>query len=164
MLKNASYVITKLRDPDNLAKPAQVGVDLTVNRIYEIASGIRSAGTVYRETTELAVQRELLWPEDQPIYLSAGTAYAIEFDQGLDALEADETAFIIQRSSLNRNGCMLVGSVFDPGFYTEKLGATLYAFSSLGIERHARLAQLLIAENESVLNKYNGQFQGKVGS
>jgi len=163
MIRNADYVMNRIADNLSLAKPAQVGVDLTVNKVFEISAEIRSAGMVQRNSTLIASQMERIWPETDLIFLEAGKAYAVEFDQGI-SLTSYETAFIIQRSSLNRNGCMLVGSVFDPGFHTETLGATLYAFSAVGIERHARLAQVIIMDSESVESKYEGQFQGKVGS
>lgn len=160
MIRNANYVMERLIDSQHLAKPAQVGVDLTVNKILEISKS--NAGEVYIKGTKLGLQTEL--EPDANIYtLEGGHAYAVEFDQGISLAE-NETGFIIQRSSLNRNGCMLVGSVFDPGFHTEVLGATLYASCSIRIEKHARIAQLLIAENNPVENKYSGQFQGKVGS
>lgn len=162
MYRNSEYVITKLRDPSGLAKPAQIGVDLTVKRILKI----RGATVIPRNgKTMLGGYGEVKWsePDGGTIYLEPGMAYGVEFDQGLKALSEDETAFIVQRSSLNRSGVQLQGSVYDPGFETDTLGATIYVYVPIVVEKHARLAQLLITTSEAVKvsQLYSGQFQGK---
>ena len=162
MYRNSEYVMSKIDDPKGLAKPAQVGVDLTVNNILRI----RGATVIPREgKTMLGGFGEVKWSEgvEGTILLEPGVAYGVEFDQGLKELSNNETAFIMQRSSLNRSGVQLQGSVYDPGFHTTTLGATIYVYVPIVIERHARLAQLLITTSEEVaqVNLYSGQFQGK---
>lgn len=161
MIRNAAYVTNKLIDIEKLAKPAQVGVDLTVNRIHRITKTI-TATVSAGEGSKLAESTLLTWLPSGCLILEPG-AYLIDFDQGLRQLAENEAAFIVQRSTLNRSGCQLVGSVFDPGFHTQELGATLYAWAPICIYKHARLAQLLIHECEpSTL--YQGQYQGKANS
>lgn len=146
---------TLLIDKDNLAVDAQVGIDLTVCDIKEIVGGaIIDDKTHHGEFNSLNSEGNY-W------YLSPG-AYQVTFDQGLKTLSSTENATIIQRSSLNRNGVRVQGSIYDPGFGCDNLGATLYAAVPISIMRHARIAQLVVETNEDVeANKlYNGQFQG----
>jgi deoxycytidine triphosphate deaminase len=165
--RNATYIMKKIKDPEGLAKPAQIGVDITLQKAHDmivgdygiippddaISTATKKAGSLPMEwIDELGTNRRFL--EFNP------GAYLIIFDQGIK-LENDECAFIMQRSSLNRNACFIAGSVYDPGFETEYLGATLYVFNKIRIYEHARIAQLLIEMSESTDNPYNGQWQGK---
>lgn len=152
--------MSKIYDPKGLAQQAQIGVDLTVNNILRI----RGATVIPREgPTMLGGYGEVKWSlgVEGTIYLEPGVAYGVEFDQGLLELSSEESAFIIQRSSLNRSGVQLQGSVYDPGFSSDNLGATIYVHVPIVIERHARLAQLLITTNEAVAQLYSGQFQNQ---
>ena len=159
--------MTRILDPDGKAQPAQVGVDLTVASIAKITGGaIIEATTIHGGLDPLTPQE--FRNEDNPFVpieawmLSPG-CYSVTFDQGLKKLNADENATIIQRSSLNRNGARVVGSVYDPGYGCGALGATLYAMAPICIYKHARIAQLVIETNEPVEEErlYNGQYQGE---
>lgn len=146
---------TLLIDKDNLAADAQVGIDLTVCDIKEIVGGaVIDDKTHHGEFNSLNSEGNY-W------HLSPG-AYQVTFDQGLKTLSSTENATIIQRSSLNRNGVRVQGSIYDPGFSCPNLGATLYAAVPITIMKHARIAQLTVETNEDVeaSKLYNGQFQG----
>ena len=166
--RNSSYIMTKLIDPEGYAYPAQVGVDITADLIFKI-----DGGAVIGQTTQhgvscpvAPVEEHLSSSEpfkvDEVWHLVPGT-YAIVFDQGLKKLTAEENASITQRSSLNRNGVRVQGSIYDPGYECDRLGATLYASVPISIVRHARIAQLVIETNEPVpgASLYNGQYQGE---
>lgn len=157
MKRNATYIMTKLLDSQGLAKPAQVGVDLTLKDLKRIV-GNASIG----EKTEQGDTLPCYNYNDGWFQLLPG-AYAVTFDQGLKTLDADEHAYIEQRSSLNRNGSRLAGSIYDPGYGCENLGATLYVAVPISIQEHARVAQLLIEMNEPVASdqQYAGQYKGE---
>src|SRR5579872_3081340 len=120
-MKNADFIWDFIIDPLNLAKKAQVGVDLTAFSISKV--GAFSSGTVYSDAsmeahslkTELASYHDLPIPsliERIPLdmwHLNPGV-YEIMFDQGLKQLPANITAFIHQRSSVGRNGSLIMSS------------------------------------------------------
>ena len=167
MKRNAKYIMGKLIDEHQLAKPAQVGVDITVDSIAKIHGGaVISDITIHGRVEVLAPQE--FKDESNPFvpieaWMLEPGVYAVKFDQGLNGLAADENASIVQRSSLNRNGVRVQGSIYDPGYSCAALGATLYAAVPIVIHRHARIAQLIIETNEPVEEKelYNGQYQGE---
>ena len=166
--RNSSYIMSKLIDPEGYAYPAQVGVDITVDCISKL-----EGGAIIGQSTKHGVSHPVkpvedrldddnLFQIDEVWHLTPGT-YAIVFDQGLKQLSAEENASITQRSSLNRNGVRVQGSIYDPGYKCDRLGATLYASVPISIVRHARIAQLIIETNEPVPEAllYNGQYQGE---
>ena len=172
MIRNAEYVMALIIDPQGLAKPAQVGVDLTIKSINKIAgslvSSIMNVGAIYNDAS-LATGKKNSFNVYEPIeiveekdgrffFLDRGT-YSVEFDQGLYELPATNTAFIWQRSTLGRNGVIIRSSVFDPGFSTPNIGAILSVGSAVIIEEHARIAQIVVHENEPA-SLYNGQYKG----
>lgn len=183
MKRNATYVRSKLKDPMLLSKEAQVGVDLTLRRVFEISPAWEHlndtpyVGVLSPETNKLHVPEGNgvyyeLTPKPIPeiddkdynhYYVLEPGSYAIEFDQGLYKLCPDENAYIIQRSSLNRVGTRIEGSIFDPGFETDTLGATMFVTQTIIIGRHARVAQIVIETNENVDpdSMYMGTWQGK---
>lgn len=154
MLQNSRTVKKYIIDPDELSKEAQVGVDLTVKGISWLSHGPRIPKEGKTEHASFMPMNVIKggW------MLLAGKAYSCTFDQGLKQLPRTLTAFIIHRSSLNRNGCIVTGSVFDPGYSCKNLGATIYPTIDIFIEEHARIAQIILEENMSVTNMYDGQY------
>lgn len=70
-------------------------------------------------------------------------------------------AIFIHRSSYNRMGVLITGSVYDPG-YRGVVGCTLYNLSGETIEiaKNERIGQMIFFEAASAF-KYNGQWQGE---
>lgn len=174
MIRNAQYVLQYIVDDSGLAKPAQVGVDLTVNKISRIVSDNKGeGGRIYNDATadragvkarfaryeEVALEQSEHDGEMIDVFVLEPGAYSIEFDQGLEPLSAEDTAFIYQRSTLGRNGAMIRSSVYDPGFETPAMGAILYVFQPIHIEQHARVAQIVVHQNYEA-EQYSGSYQG----
>ncbi len=159
MLLNSRSIMKYIIDPAKLAEEAQVGVDLTLKSLALIdrAAIIPAKGkTIHAEQTELSKPGAGgLWE------LRAGKAYSATLDQGLSQLPPTLNAEITHRSSLNRNGCIVTGSIYDPGYSCKNLGCTIYPTEDIFIEEHARIAQLTIQENQSVTNLYDGQYKGE---
>ena len=165
MNRNSNYIYNeKIIDPLNHAKPAQVGVDLTIARIEEILPG----RAIFDENSKLV--KETVRYDEAPYLMSAdgikhynlkpNTNYAIEFEQGLKQLKENEWGLIIQRSSLLRTGCHIISSIWDPGFFTDTMGTTLFTGNmEVSIPTGCRVAQLLIFDNEPA-ELYNGTWQG----
>ena len=175
MIRNSNYVMSLIIDPYDLAKKAQVGVDLTIKAINRIgqpthmradtpSSIYEDKGIIYNDESlargnknKFGIYTPIV-PDDGFFHLEEGT-YSIEFSQGLEALPANNTAFIWQRSTLGRNGVLIRSSVYDPGFTTPNMGAIMYVGRPVLIEVNARVAQIIIHENEPA-ELYNGQYMG----
>lgn len=149
-----------------LAKPAQVGVDITLNKVSEIVGGgfvmqdpYKTKHGKYEEVKTVQAERPDGSFAEEVFMLTPGV-YSIEFDQGLKPLSKNDTAIIYNRSSLGRNGVLIRSSIYDPGFETPKMGAVMYVFAPVSIERHSRVAQIVIHENEDA-ELYEGQYIGE---
>ena len=166
MIYSANKVMDFIIDSDNLAKLAQVGVDLTLEKVFEVTTMFELFNDdnpekkIMSEYTQLFPTVNKFWRAEKGFNVKKGRTYSIQFDQGLKNLLPHLTAFIYQRSTLARNGLLIRSSVYDPGFGTPKMGAMLYAFNSGFIEVHSRVAQILIHENYRT-DSYNGQYQNK---
>jgi deoxycytidine triphosphate deaminase len=183
MIRNAHNVMDLVIDEAGRAKKAQVGVDLTLNRVSRIGSkdntvyiddGSHSylwkdAGTIISDTTSKDVGRLATYSEVVPqtmdmfsnkVFILVPGVYSIEFEQGLKPLPANQTAMIISRSTVGRSGALIRSSIYDPGFTTPKMGALMYVFTPIQIEQYARVAQIVIMENEEA-ELYNGSYQGE---
>ena len=70
-------------------------------------------------------------------------------------------ATFTHRSSFNRKGILITGSIYDPG-YCGQIGCTIYNMSGeeLKLERFERIGQMMFFEANPA-SKYNGQFQNE---
>lgn len=178
MLKNAEYIYNNIIIADEInttkqyCKKAQVGVDLSLKRVY----GISTPGIIYTDFSDVSVYEEippgqLSIPVDRKIrplngwFLPKGT-YLVELNEGV-CIPEDIACYIIQRSSLNRSGCTTVSSLWDNG-YTSQDGEQINTITirlnvdtekGIYIEKNARIAQLIAYSTEDT-TLYNGQFQG----
>lgn len=125
MYLNAKTIMTLIEDKDNLAKLAQVGVDLTVRHIFNFETGL------------------LIKPDkDGFVQLAAGKKYAVDFNQRMEILDAlVYEAKLIHRSSLYRMGGM-INYQFQLD-QDENICAILYAYCDIKIQIGSRLAQLI---------------------
>ena len=98
-------------------------------------------------------------------YLPKGTYIAI-LNEGCN-FGGNDTGLIILRSSLNRCGVSVQSAVWDPGYNSFNEGnilpisvrITVDTPEGIFIEKDARVAQLLVFQNEDT-SLYDGQFQG----
>ena len=138
-------------------KKAQVGIDLTVCNIRQIGGGF-----LYKDKTVVHPyydKRTEMQGDNEGWYLIAGHAYSVTFEQGIK-LGSIHTAFIRHRSSLLRMGWTCTSGVYDPGFEVDQMGAVIMGTSKIFIEKGARIAQIIVAENYNA-DLYNGQWQGE---
>lgn len=165
MLKNANYIYDNVVISDEVnttkkfCKKAQVGVDLTVKKIYSIIS----SGRVDNKKTLLPSYYEIK-PFNNLWNLSPHKTYIVELNEGVK-LEKNFSALIIGRSSLNRCGVTIQSAVRDPGYTTKKgeeiltAGIRLTVDNDYGfeLECNSRIAQIIVFENENT-TLYDGQF------
>ena len=156
MLNNADQVEQLLQTNGKAAK-AQVGYDLTLKEVKQIVGG-----TVLCERTEVDHYHSIETVED--IYgrdvfsLQPGT-YSLTFEQGV-ILPSGKTAFIRHRSSILRCGAIITSGVYDPSFYVDEMGAVLIVTRPITIQKGARVAQIIVFDNNDA-EAYNGQWLGE---
>jgi deoxycytidine triphosphate deaminase len=155
MLLNASEVELLLQTNNKGAK-AQVGYDLTLKEVKQINGGIVMADkTIVDDYTEIMPTKNT---NGKLIYKLEPGTYSITFEQGVK-LPTNRTAFVRHRSSVLRCGGIITSGVYDPGFAVDEMGGVLIATKSIIIEKGARVAQIIMFENQES-EAYDGQFQG----
>ena len=154
MLLDAKQV-EQFLDTKGKGAKAQVGYDLTLKEVKKIKGGI-----VLKESTGLSDYESImptLTSNEKFIFeLQPGT-YSLTFEQGIK-LDANHTAFIRHRSSVLRCGGIITSGVYDPGFEVDEMGAVLIVAKPLMLERGARVAQIVMMENNPA-ELYDGQWQ-----
>jgi len=155
MLNNAQQVEQLLQTNGKGAK-AQVGYDLTLKSIKRI-----HGGSVFADKTEvLSYTDEIITTQKgKQVYELAPDTYSITFEQGVK-LPSNKTAFIRHRSSILRCGATITSGVYDPGFEVEEMGAVMITTQPITIEVGARVAQIIILDNNDA-ELYDGQWMGK---
>lgn len=154
MLNNADQVEQLLQTNGKGAK-AQVGYDLTLKEVKRVMGG-----TVLSERTVVADYKEVPLEDKAGRFLfvlEPGT-YSLTFEQGVK-LPTNKTAVIRHRSSILRCGGIITSGVYDPGFEVDEMGAVLIVTRMLTIEKGARVAQIIIFDNNEA-DAYDGQWQG----
>lgn len=154
MLQNADQVLELLTTREKGTK-AQVGYDLTLKEVKQIIGG-----TVFSDKTEVLPYLEVptFAKEGRTIYTLSPGSYSLTFEQGVK-LPSNKTAFIRHRSSILRCGAIITSGVYDPGFEVDEMGAVLVVTRPLNIEVGARVAQIIVFDNNDA-EAYNGQWQG----
>ena len=74
-------------------------------------------------------------------------------------LPKDIYAQFYHRSSFNRKGVLIIGSIYDPG-YNGVVGCTIYNLSGnvLKIKKNERIGQMVFYKADAAF-EYNGQYQ-----
>jgi dUTP pyrophosphatase len=155
MLQNA-YQVEDLLQTNGRGSRAQVGYDLTLKSVKQVTGGAvmidNTAVNPYNDVTPILNQ------DGRFIYkLNPGT-YSLTFEQGCK-LPNNMTAFIRHRSSVLRCGAIITSGVYDPGFEVDEMGGVMVVSESIVIEKGARVAQIIMFENNEA-ELYDGQWQG----
>lgn len=155
MILNADQVEMYLATR-GLGAKAQVGYDLTLKAVKSINGGVVMANKT--SVVDYAGILPTIGSEGRKIFkLDPGT-YSLTFEQGCK-LDANTTAFIRHRSSVLRCGAIITSGVYDPGFEVDEMGAVMIATKNIVIELGARVAQIVMFQNNTA-DTYNGQWQG----
>jgi deoxycytidine triphosphate deaminase len=154
MLLNA-YQVEELLQTNGKGAKAQVGYDLTLKGVKKINGGmVLSDKTEVDQYTEVS---PIVSGTGKFLYKLEPGTYSLTFEQGVK-LDNNHTAFIRHRSSILRCGGIITSGVYDPSFYVDEMGAVLIATQTIIIEKGARVAQIIIMENNEA-DAYNGQWQ-----
>jgi len=131
------------------------GIDLRINKVAwqtgKLSIGVEGVEQ-YADIIDipLAIDRYHLFANKS----YEGTAYEyVKVPEGVIAL-------IIHRSTFNRNGVFITGSIYDSGF-VGYCGFSIRPSINIEVQRGTRVAQIVFfrAEGESL---YSGQYQDKV--
>jgi deoxycytidine triphosphate deaminase len=149
---NASTKVTNI--DDTMIQPNTV--DLRINKIFKIGRGPMHIDEDKKEHRKL-IEQEV--DENGNYVLGLGEVFEIESNQQVEIAE-DEIALVLGRSTFNRNGVLIVSSIYDSGF-KDYAGATLYNLGGeTTVKPNTRFAHLVIAKAES-LHKYDGDYGEK---
>jgi deoxycytidine triphosphate deaminase len=97
--------------------------------------------------------------EEGNYVLDHGAGYEIQSNQRVDIAEG-EIALLLGRSTFNRNGVLIISSIYDSGF-KDFASATLYNLGGeTTVKPNTRFAHLVIAKAET-LHKYDGDYGEK---
>ena len=151
MFKSGRFVAAQLGDlRDDQIQPN--GVDLTLEGVFEQTS----AGRIGRDGKTIG-EREPIDAEDGWYRLPPG-GYVVRYAETVRIPE-DHVGFLLPRSSLLRNSCMLDTAVWDAGYEGRGEGL-LEVHHEVELEAGARIAQLVLAD-AAHSGTYDGDYQGE---
>jgi len=151
MFRSGEFVATHIEETEE-AQVQPNGVDLTLSAVFEQTS----PGRVGRDDKTIGDRRERD-PEDGVYRLDPG-GYVVRYGERIH-VPREHVGFLYPRSSLLRNSCMLDTAVWDAGYEGRGEGL-LEVYHPVELERHARVAQLVLAM-ASHETEYNGSYQGE---
>ncbi|WP_226011899.1 deoxyuridine 5'-triphosphate nucleotidohydrolase [Halomicrobium salinisoli] len=128
------------------------GVDLTLETVYEQVE----PGRIERGDKTVGDRRELSLDGDG--YSLAPGGYVVEYGERV-AVPDGHVGFVLPRSSLLRNSCMLNTAVWDAGYEGRGEGL-LQVHNPIELEPGARIAQFVLAEADHE-DTYDGTYQGE---
>lgn len=128
------------------------GVDLRLDTVFEQVE----TGRIDRTGKTVGDRRELS-SADGVFTLEPG-GYVARYVETV-SIPPDHIGFILPRSSLMRNSCMLNTAVWDAGYVGRGEGL-LQVFHEIEIEAGARIAQMVHAKAEHT-GAYEGSYQGE---
>ncbi|QGN07605.1 deoxyuridine 5'-triphosphate nucleotidohydrolase [Halorhabdus sp. CBA1104] len=128
------------------------GVDLTVEAVFEQVS----AGRIGRDGKDVG-DREPVETDDGHFHLDPG-GYVVRYAEPV-RIPDGHVGFLLPRSSLLRNSCMLDTAVWDAGYEGRGEGL-LEVYHEIELEVGARIAQLVVAE-AAHHDTYDGDYQGE---
>lgn len=156
MFRSGAFVAEHV-DPVSEQQRQPNGVDLTVGKISEPMD----AGRIGRFGKTIG-ERQAIAPaevtDDGETYFLGPGGYHVRYGERVRIPEG-HVGFVLPRSSLMRNGCMLHTAVWDAGYEGQGAGL-LVVHHDIEIERHARICQLVFAEAEHE-ETYSGDYQGE---
>jgi len=151
MFKSGEFVAAQLDDlRDDQRQPN--GVDLTLEAVFEQTS----PGRIGRDGKSIG-EREPIDPDDGWYRLSPG-GYVVRYAETVRIPE-NHVGFLLPRSSLLRNACMLDTAVWDAGYEGRGEGL-LEVHHEIELEAGARIAQLVLADADHS-GTYAGDYQGE---
>lgn len=130
-------------------------VDLCIDKVWSIHGGF-----ILSKDDKKHRQRIELKTENGFYNLSAGT-YEISFGNTIK-MAADEAGWVITRSTLIRNGLMIITGLYDSGYEGAMAAGLFVGAGPASIEKGARVGQFILSKAEA-LHEYDGSYGIKNG-
>lgn len=128
-------------------------IDLRLQYVNEITGSkfhIDEQGKKHRKVVKLEPNAE------GNFVLESGRCYEFVATQMVHVGE-NEMAVVLGRSTFNRNGVLIISSVYDSGF-KDYVGATVYNIAgNTTVKPNTRFAHLILADAE-MINSYQGSY------
>lgn len=157
MFRSGSFVATTVT-PTTEEQVQPNGVDLTLDVVFEQLEPGRITVDGVEIGERVAKPLEEVERSDPATYYLEPGAYVARYREVI-AIPDEHVGFILPRSSLMRNSCMLNTAVWDAGYEGRGEGL-LQVHQDIEIERGARIGQLVLAhaDHDQV---YDGRYQGE---
>lgn len=158
--------ITGQIDEDNIQPN---GIDFTVDDLYKLD---RDASVFFLGTrTKKHAKWEKMVPYDalhdnkfreQSFHLNSNSMYDFQSNMRVTLPEDGVSAFLIGRSTLNRNGLFITSGWYDSAFDGQISGMLRTSQLQAVIAKGARIGQIIFFKSDAA-KAYNGQYQGNAG-
>jgi len=139
---------------------AQNGYDLRVDDIFEATTDLDSVLTI--NDKELKNNAYVIvkpnYDKDKNLYyfLKRNTPYIVTTIESV-YIPKNAVGIIFSRSTFNRNGIIVRGTLFDSGFKGQP-SLAIYPFLNVKIAKETRIAQIIFVEAKAY-KLYNGKYQ-----
>jgi len=133
----------------------QAGIDVRLNKILTVHTPIIRIGRNAKPDFG-SIYVDLKPDPEGYVRLSPGIAYSVDSMEYCKVPE-DMVAFVIHRSTFNRSGVFVTGSVYDPGF-EGNIAGTMYVHNTVEVEMGTRFAQIVFMKAEAA-SLYKGSYQ-----
>lgn len=138
---------------------AQNGYDLRLRIVYEAAQNLNCALTINNKgiKNNAYVLIKPNYGKDKHLYyfLKRNTPYVIETIEKVN-IPKNVVGMIFSRSTFNRNGIIVRGTLFDSGFRGQP-SLAIYPFQNVKISKGTRIAQIVFVEAKSY-KLYKGRY------
>lgn len=164
MILDGATIIEKkfvtLGDPAIVNTEDQIqanGVDLRVNKIYEVTGKVRIPREGKADSSELVAKemdaKDGFWSLNK----RSSSLFYVDFLENI-YVPGGYCAHLMTRSSLVRSGVDVMAGLYDSGFQGT-LGCTIRIWSNVEIEWGAKLCQVLFTKSVFNGKLYDGRYQ-----
>jgi len=135
----------------------QAGIDIRINRIHTVHTPLITIGKNVKPDFK-SIYLEVEPNVEGFMRLEPGKAYSIDSMERCKVPE-NMAALVLHRSTFNRCGIFITGSVYDPGF-EGNIGTTMYVHNTIEVEVGTRFAQIVFLPADAA-STYKGSYQGQ---
>jgi deoxycytidine triphosphate deaminase len=137
------------QDDDSLQPNA---FDFRISRVFRFKTDLFE---LRKDDSKTHRTQEEILPDENGFWILTSGDYNVLTDIECKISEG-EAGFVIQRSSLNRNGIFLTSGLYDSGF-NNTLGCVMHVNGVFKVQRGSRIGQFILTKAET-LKLYNGSY------
>ncbi|QIG70630.1 deoxyuridine 5'-triphosphate nucleotidohydrolase protein [Rhizobium phage RHph_I1_18] len=128
-------------------------VDIRIDRVFRFAApGL----FIIDEDSKTHAEKIEVLPEADGYWTLFPGSYEVQME-GIVSIGANETGWVITRSTLNRNGVFITSGLYDSGYTGAMAGAMHITTVPMKIKRGTRIGQFVLAIAEA-LHAYDGSY------